>query len=99
LGNQKVQCHVQVAELEFSQRVHGVTLRHKVHSYEIHKTLNVNPSSHFSKIEISQLSWFNHVSRMSQERLTRQVLLLTPTGKQPKGLQEPGGMTCISNLV
>jgi len=43
---------VQAAEMEFLRRVHGVTLRDKVRSCEIRKTLNVEP---FLPVERSQL--------------------------------------------
>jgi len=58
-----------------------VTLRNKVHSCKIRKALDVETLQY---IEISQLRWFGHVSRLSQERLVRQVLLATPMGK-PRG--------------
>jgi len=37
----RVLCHVQMAEMKFLRRVHGVTLRDQVHSYEICENLNV----------------------------------------------------------
>jgi len=52
----------------FLRRVHGVTLHDKVLSYEIRKSLDVEP---LLRIERSQLRWLGHVSRMSQERLVR----------------------------
>jgi len=61
----------------FLRRVHGVTLRDKVRSCEIRKALNVEP---LLRTERSQLRWFGHVPRMSQE-----TLLATPTGKRPRG--------------
>jgi len=62
---------VQIAEKEYLRRVKGVTLRDKVRSCDIRKTLNVEQ---FLRIERSQLRWFGHVSRMSHVRLARQVL-------------------------
>jgi len=65
----------------FLLRVHGVTLHDKVHSCEINITLNAEPL--VLRIEISQLRWFSHVSRMSRNCLLRQVLLDTLKGKWP----------------
>ena len=56
----------------------------------ISKARNVEP---LLRIEIFQLRWFGRVSRMSQENLASQVLLLpTPTGKRLRGWPEPGGL-------
>ena len=63
---------LQAAEMGFLRRGHVVTLGEKVRGCEIHKTLNIEP---LLRIERSQLRWFGHVSRMSQERLVKQVLL------------------------
>ena len=43
-------------------------------------------STNFSEErDLSYLHWFGHVTRMPQKRWARQVLLATPTGKQPRG--------------
>jgi len=42
------------------------------------KVLNIEPHL---RIESSQLRWFGHTFRMSQERLARQVLLVIPASK------------------
>jgi len=55
-----------------------VTLRDKLRSCEIRKALNVE--QRLLRIERSQLRWFDHVTRMFQKKLTRQVLLAAPTG-------------------
>ena len=61
--------------MEFLRVVHDVTLRDKVRSCENPKTLNVDP---LLQIERSQLNWFGHVFRMSQEILAIHVQLATP---------------------
>ena len=71
---------MQAAEMEFLRRFHCVTLRDKVRSSKIRKALNDEP---LLRIEKSLVCWFGHVSRMSHERLARQVLLVTPKGKRP----------------
>jgi len=55
----------------FLRRVHDATLPAKVRCCEIRKEMKVQP---LLRIERSQLRWFSHVSRMSQERLMRQAL-------------------------
>ena len=70
LMTQRVLHRVQVGDMGFLQRVYGMTLRNKVRSCEISKTLNVKP---LFQIERSELHWFSHVTKMSQERLARQV--------------------------
>jgi len=71
---------LQAAEKEISPRVHGVKLRDKARSCEIY---SVEPLLH--RIEKSQLRWIGNVTKMFQERLTRQLLLVTPTRKRPRG--------------
>jgi len=66
----------------FLRKVLDVTLRDKEHRSEIRKARDVKL---LLRIDRSQIRWFGHVSRMLQERLARQVLLATPTGKRPRG--------------
>jgi len=63
---------------------------------EIRKAQNVKP---LLRIERSQLRWFGNVSRISQERLARQVLLATHRGKQPRGLPRTRWRDYISGLA
>jgi len=67
--------HVQAAEMGFLRGVHSVTLRDKVHSFEIRVT---PPNRNLSQC-------FDQVTIMPQEGLSRRVLLDTPTGKRPRG--------------
>ena len=74
---------VQASELRFLRRIEGVTLFSKVHSSEIRKSLNIEPL--LLRIERSQLSWFDNVSRMPQKRLPKQALLAKANGRRPVG--------------
>jgi len=67
---------VQAAEIGWFGRVHGVTLRDKVCSCEIRKTLNIEPQ--FLRLEGSQLHCFCHGSRMFQEGLGEKSCRLQP---------------------
>jgi len=87
---------VQASVITFLRRVHGVTLRDKVRSCKIHEALNVKP---LLRKERSQLRWFGHVARMSQERLARHVLLATATGKRPQIEEGPGGVSTTPTLL
>ena len=80
----------------FPRIIQGVTLCDKVHRSEIRKAQNVKP---LLWIERSQLRWFGHVSRISQKRLTRQVLLATPAGKPSRGLPRTRWRDYICDLA
>ena len=74
---------VQASEMRFLQRIEGVTLFNKVRSSEIRKSLNIEPL--LLRIERSQLRWFVRVSRMPQERLSKQTLLAKANWRRPVG--------------
>jgi len=90
---EKILSQVQGAEIGLLRRVRGVTLHDKLRSCDIHRCLNVEPL--FCRIERSQLRCFGHVSRMSLERLTREVLLVKSRESGPKVVQGPGGITYL----
>ena len=79
----RVRSQVQASEMRFLRRIEGVTLFNKVCSSETRKSLNIEPL--LLRIERSQLSWFGHVSRMPQERLSKQALLAKANGSRPVG--------------
>jgi len=60
--------------------IHGVTIRDKVSSCQIRKTLNIKP---FLRIRRSQLCWFGCVTRMSSERLARKFCWLRSSKSNP----------------
>ena len=79
-----IRSRVQASEMRFLRRIKGVTLLDKVCNSEIHNSLNVE--SLLLRIERSQLKWFGlHVSRMPQERLSKQALSVIPNGKRHVG--------------
>ena len=81
--SERVRSLVQASEMRFSRKIEGVTLFNKVRSSEIRKSLNIEPL--LLRIERSQLRWFGHVSRMSQERFHIQALLAKTNGKRSVG--------------
>ena len=78
----------------FLWRVHGVTIRDKMRSCEMRKTLNVEPLLWIKK---SQLQLLGYVIRMSKERLARPVL--HPRERDPDVVQGVGGMTTSPTLI
>ena len=56
---------VKAAEMGFLRRISGLTLLDKVKSADIRKSLNIE--SLLFRLERSQLRWYGHVTRMSQE--------------------------------
>jgi len=81
---------VKAAEMRFLRRLCVVTLRDKLRSCEMRRALNVEP---LLRIQRSQLLWFGHVSRITHERLARQVLLAKPRESGPEVVQGPSGVT------
>ena len=80
---ERMRSQVQASEMRFLRRIEGVALFNKVRSSEIRKSLNIEPL--LLRIERSQLRWFGHVSRMPQERLTKQALHAKANGRRPVG--------------
>ena len=79
----RVRSQMQASEMRFLRKIEGVTQFNKLRSYEIRKSLNIEPL--LLRIERSQLRWFGHVSRMPQEKLPKQALLAKANGRRPGG--------------
>jgi len=73
----------------------GVTLRDKVRSYEIRRTLNVEPLL----IERTQLKLVRPCIQHAQRKLAWQALLAKPTGKRSRCRPRPRWSNCISDLA
>ena len=67
--NEKVRSRVQATEMGFLRRISGLTLSDKVKSADIHESLNFEAL--LLRLERSQLRWYGHVTRMSQERTAK----------------------------
>ena len=81
--NEKVRSRVQAAEMGFLRGISGLTLLDKVKSADIRESLNIE--SLLLRLERSQLRWYGHVTRMSQERTAKKLLCSTPIGRRPRG--------------
>ena len=79
--NEKMRSQVQESEMRFLRKIEGVTLFSKMRSSEIRKSLNIETL--LLRIERSQHWWLGHVSRMPQERLPKQALLVKANGRRP----------------
>ena len=67
----------------FLRRISGLTLLDKVKSADIRESLNIEAL--LLRLERSQLRWYGHVTRMSQERRAKKLLCSTPIGRKPRG--------------
>ena len=81
--NEKVRSRVQAAEMGFLRRISGLTLLDKIKSADIRESLNME--SLLLRLDISQLRWYGHVTRMSQERTASKLLCSTPIGRRARG--------------
>jgi len=81
---------LQAAKIGFLRKVHSVALRDKVHSCKI-ECQAPSPNR-----EIPAIRCFGHVIKMSQERMSRKVLLVTSTGKRPRGRRKTRWINHIS---
>ena len=81
--NEKVRSRVQAAKMGFLRRISGLTLLDKVKSADIRESLNIE--SLLLQLERSQLRWYGHVTRMSQEKIAKKLFLLTPIGRRSRG--------------
>ena len=96
LMTERVRSQVQESKMRYLRRIEGVTLFNKARSSEIRKSLNIEPL--LLRIEISQLRWFDHVSKMPQERLPKQALLAKANGRKPVGRPRTSWTNYIEDL-
>ena len=82
--------------MRFLKRIEGVTLFSKMRRSEIRKPLNIETLV-FVIERLSQLTWFGHVSKMSQERLPKQALLVKADKKRPVGPLRNRWINCIGD--
>ena len=69
--------------MRFLRRISGLTLLDKVRSADIRESLNIEAL--LLRLKRSQLSWYGHVTRMSQERTAKKLLCSTPIGRRSRG--------------
>ena len=81
--NEKMKSRVPAAETGFLRRISGLTLLNKVKSADTRESLNIEAL--LFRLERSQLRWYGHVTRMSQERIAKKLLRSTPIGRRPRG--------------
>ena len=78
---ERVRSQVQASKMRFLQKIKGVKLLTRCRSLEIRKPLVLL----LLQIERSYLRWFGHVSRMPQEKLSKQALLAKVNRKKTIG--------------
>ena len=69
--------------MKYLRRVANKTKRDRERSSKIREDLKVTPLA--QEIEIKQLRWFGHVSRMSKERLPKKCIEARLDGKRSRG--------------
>ena len=79
---ERMRSQVQAAEMRYLRRIKGVVLFNKMLYCA---ALRFEHRAVTSRIEISQLRWFGHVSRMPQEKLFKQALLAKANRRRPVG--------------
>ena len=94
--NEKVRSRVQAAEMGVLRRVSGLTLLYIVECADIRESLNIK--SLLLRRERSQLRWYGHATRMSQERTAKKMLCSTPNGRRPRGRPRTRWRDCVEDL-
>jgi hypothetical protein len=93
---ERIRSRIQAAEMGFLRRVSGVTILDRVRSSEIRESLQVEPL--LLRIERSQLRYYGHVVRMSEDRIAGRILRARPTGRRPRGRPRARWLDNIHNL-
>ena len=95
--NEKVRSRVQAAEMGFLRRTSCLTLLDKVKSADIRESIIID--SLLLRLERSQLRWYGHVTRMSQEKTAKVLLCSTPIGQGLEAVPKLNGEITLKILV
>jgi len=87
---------VQAAEMRFLRRILGVTRMDQINNDRIREAINIEPLLLW--VERSQLRWYGHVLRMSQERVTRRIVDANPRVGRPVGRPRARWMDDMNEL-
>ena len=68
--NEKMRSRVQAPETGFLRRISSLTWLDEIKSADIRESLNME--SLLLRLERSQLCWYGHVTRLSQERTAKE---------------------------
>ena len=77
--NEKVRSRDQEVKMGILRRISGLALLDKVKSADIRESLDIE--SLLLRLQRSQLRWYGHVTRMSQERTKKTALFNTDWSK------------------
>jgi len=80
---ERTRSRIQASEMSFLRKIAGLTRLDRVRNSDIRRNLGVGPL--LSHIERSQLRYYGHVTRMSQDRLAGRIMEARPTGRGPRG--------------
>lgn len=93
---ERTRSRVQAAEMAFLRRTVGLTRLDRVRSSAIREQLQIEPLLLW--IERSQLRYYGHVMRMSEDRLVQRILLAQPCQRRPRGRPRMRWWDYILNL-
>jgi hypothetical protein len=88
---------VQAAEMRVLRLIKGVTRKNRMRNDDIRKELGVKNILQY--IEETQLRWFGHVKRMTDNRLPKQWLEWKPNTSRPRGRPRKRWMDNIKEAV
>lgn len=74
---------INAIEMKYLRKIAEVTKFDRIRSEDIRTSLEQEPIT--KKIENRQLSWFGHILRMDQNRLTKKVISAKPNYKKRRG--------------
>lgn len=75
---------LEATEMDYWRRAAGKSRLEKVRNERIRELMHVKHTM-VEEIKIKQLKWYGHVQRMTPERLPKQILEWTPTGRRRRG--------------
>lgn len=81
---QKSEKMLEATEMDFWRRSAGKSRMEKITNERIREIMGVKHSV-VEDIKVNQLKWYGHVQRMTNDRLPKQILNWTPTGRRKRG--------------
>lgn len=75
---------LEATEMDYWRRSAGKSRLERIRNERIREVMGIKHTI-VEDIKIKQLKWYGHVQRMSTERLPKQILQWTPTGRRRRG--------------
>ena len=94
---ERVRSRVQAAEMVFLRKIRVLSLLDKVKNIDFRQSLNIKPL--LLRIELSQLRWYGHVTRIFYERTSKQLMDALPSAKRPRGQPRTRWQNYVEDLA